>query len=142
MFNLKTLFLIGVIVFILTYAFHFFGFFKSKKIKDIKDNVNDAVKFKGYNIVETSSLEEEENNINLLSQMETDKSKNSHFILYRSSGSGKTHFIKKYLQNKEKITIFCLDKEEWLDQKYVFSKEDLHQLSNITQFKNNTRVFG
>ena len=68
-----------------------------------------------------------------------DKSKNSHFLVYGASGSGKTNFIKWYLNTlKLDYIVFGKDSTEWPEDKFI-NHNQLDQI-NLEKINNKTII--
>ena len=124
-------YIIGVIIFIVSILglCHFLDIYNLNNIYNYFYPSNQKVNNTTNNIITNT------NNIITLSDnpIVTD---NNHFIVYGASGSGKTHFIKSYIKNKD-ITVFCKDQSEWkLITNNIYSQNDLHMLKDVTTFIN------
>ena len=102
-----------------------------KNFSTISDSMVEEFKnFNGFKLTHISET---------LPEMDTiDRSKNSHFILYGSTGSGKTSFLKHYL-TKNKINdflVFGRHPNEWDPKNFIpvlnFSKVNMDNLCNKT----------
>lgn len=127
---LKITVLIVIIICIIC-LLNYFEIIQTEEQQHISFYVNQTKSFKGYR------PNDPESNLTVANSTPTLK-ESLHFIVYGKTGSGKTTFIKKYIENNfndKNVYIFCKQKEEWMGYKNVYTNEDLEMLKDMDNFK-------
>lgn len=112
------------------YLLNYFEIIQTEEQQYISFYVNQTKSFKGYK-TETPSTKIVNTIVQPLKEI-------LHFIVYGKTGSGKTTFIKRYIQNNfnsKNVYIFCKQKEEWAGYENVYTNEDLEMLKDMDNFK-------
>jgi hypothetical protein len=135
--NILKIVLIIVVFFFIFYVIFYFNFYIPKPIQEIKENVEIASHFNGFPIKHTyQNLKVSSNNNKQSTIDKTDR----HLIIYGGTETGKTTFVKKYIEkhyNKNSVYIYCKDTDEWkgFSNVYEGTTESLGDLENMETFK-------
>ena len=126
LFNEYTIYIVLISIFIIAVYFIYENFFTSGE-KLVQE-------FKKFTHFKTNHYSECENKFESV-----DKSKNSHFLIYGSTASGKTNFLKYYLtRHNLDYIIFGRHGEEWPDNQFI-NYEQLNQI-DFNKINNKTII--
>jgi hypothetical protein len=95
-----------------------------KKFRLVEE-VDDCLNFKGFNIEEIKGEEVESEII--------DKTKNTHLLIYGASKTGKTYFVKRYLEKNNifNYKVLAINTDEW-DHTKLLNIEEFRDINYIT----------
>ena len=93
-----------------------------------------VIEFENFKSFRTNHFSKTESSLNSI-----DKNKNTHLLIYGASGSGKTNFLKWYLNTlKLDYIVFGRDSKEWSSDKFI-NHEQLCQI-NLAKINNKTII--
>ena len=138
--NILKIFLIVIAFAMIFYTLFYLNIWTPTNIFEVRNNVQQAKHFKGFKINNNQSLNEFTNDQNT----QTDaifNNHDSHLLIYGQTESGKTTFLKRYINahyNQMNVFIFCRDTNEWKGFPNVINGTDdgaLFQLENTDKYK-------
>ena len=126
--NIVSIVMVTIIFLIVIFFVDYFNLFNHMKNNKINQEVENALNFKGY---PEKKIEETEVESEVI-----DKNKNTHILLFGGSDTGKTYFIKQYLEKNHisKYKVFCLDTDEWSDHVIETDIEKLNHLESLKDY--------
>jgi len=111
------------------------GYFLTEEQKRINFYKQEIKTFKGWK-TEEDKIKDKTNNKNI--KQGKMYQENLHFIVYGKTGSGKTTFIKKYInqyyKDETKVHIFCMHTSEWPTFTNVYNDKQLDELQDMESF--------
>ena len=128
------------------------GYIKTSHQKFVEKCIEETKTFKGFKSpkkwYDRSSVSHDDHRLELVEgndvsgneeNLSTIYSEKLHFIIYGKTSSGKTCFLKKYIEknfpNKSNVYIFCKNEDEWQSYPNVFNESHLDNLKEMESFK-------
>ena len=126
--NIVSIMMITIILLTIIFVIDYFNLFNHMKNSKLNQEVEDALNFKGYPIKKMEEIEVQSEVI--------DKNKNTHILLLGGLDTGKTYFVKRYLEKNHitKYKVFCLDTDEWPDHVIETGIEKLNHLESLKDY--------
>jgi hypothetical protein len=129
--HILKIFLLIFLLIIILISFRNFGYFQTSSQKYKSFHMEQTKKFTGFKkLIENNKIE---------SSDKTFPKEKLHFIVYGRTGSGKTTFIRRYINkhftDNNNIYIYCKDLLEWKEYPKVYTSESLGMLENMEQFR-------
>ena len=134
-----------VIATIFYYFLKFFGG-KTEYQKFVEKCIEETKTFKGFkrpkkwsSYHESDNAENQTEGSDGVDNLSTIDNEKLHFIIYGKTASGKTSFLKKYIEknypNKSNVYIFCKNENEWQSYPKVLNENHLDNLKEMESFK-------
>ena len=119
--------IICIIIYLIYHFINWLGFLQTQEQKKVTFYKEQTKSFKGWK----QPFRQKDIPAGQLIQ------ENLHFIVYGKTGSGKTTFMRKYIQEhfeEEDVHIFCMQSDEWKGYSNVCGIENLDMLEDVENF--------